>query len=338
MQKHAITISDGFDFECGKRLECIDIVFHTSPRPYRKDDKVVWVCHALTANSDPEDWWPQMVGPGKTIDTDKYFVVCANIFGSPYGTSGPSTIDPQTGRPYFLTFPEVSIRDIVNANILVRKHLGLGKIDFLVGASVGGFQAVEWSVMEPDVIRKAVFLATEARVCPLVTAYSESQRMALEADSTFREARDLKGGELGLRCARSIAIISYRCYEGYKKTQSEPDEDCFFATRASSYQRHQGKKLSDRFDAYSYWYLCDSMDRHNVGRGRGGVARALSTIKAETVVIAIDTDSLFTVDTMKEMAGQIPGARFYEIHSLYGHDGFLLEYGQLISILKPMLP
>lgn len=260
------------------------------------------------------------------------------MLGSPYGSSGPASIDPETGKAYYFDFPEITVRDIVKANSLVRKHLGIDKIDLMVGGSIGGFQSLEWSIMEPEVIKKAVFIACGARVTPWLTAFNESMRMALEADRTFRECADLKGGEAGLRCARSIGLISYRSYEGYNLTQSEKDEDCLFADRAGSYQRYQGKKLSDRFDAYSYWYLCGSVDSNNVGRGRGGVEKALGTIKAECTVIGIDSDGLFPVQEPKTIAENIPGAVYHEMTSKFGHDGFLLENDQLTEIIEPLLP
>ena len=334
-------IHDGiFEFEAGGSITGLKVVYHSSEREWEKDDsrKVIWICHALTANSDAEDWWPELVGPGRLFDTEKYFVVCANMLGSAYGSSGPSTENPETGRPYFFDFPKITVRDIVKANDLVRRHLGIRTIDFMVGGSIGGFQSVEWSIMEPDVIKKAVYIACGIRVTPWLTALNESMRMALEADPTFRKCESLKGGEAGLRCARSIALISYRSYEGYNATQSETDPDCLFADRAGSYQRYQGRKLSDRFDAYSYYYLCGSVDSNNAGRGRGGVKAALGSIRTDCTVIGIDSDRLFPVEEQKFIASSIPGARYHEITSKFGHDGFLLENDQLTEIIKPLLP
>ena len=337
MQYHQLILEKPFTFEAGGVLPRLEVAYHTSPHPYRKGEKVVWICHALTANSDAEDWWPQMVGPGKLIDTDRYFVVCVNMLGSSYGSSSPASVNSETGRPYYLDFPKVTVRDIIHATIEVRKALGIEKVDLLVGSSIGGFQALEWAIQEPDVIVKAAFMATSARVTPILTAYEESQRMALEADPTFRACASLKGGEAGLRCARSIALISYRSFDGYFQTQQDADPDQLFAARACSYQQYQGKKLSDRFDAYCYWTLSYSVDSANVGRGRGGVEQALQRIKAETIVVAIDSDCIFPPQVMRPIAEAIPGARYHVIHSLFGHDGFLLETEQLTAILSPLL-
>ena len=339
MVRHEYIHDGAFEFEAGGSIEGLKVVYHCSEKEWQKDDsrKVIWICHALTANSDAQDWWPELVGPGRLFNTDEYFVICANMLGSAYGSSGPASINPVTGTPYYFDFPKVTVRDIVRANDLVRRHLGIQKINLMVGGSIGGFQSVEWAIMEPELFEKAVFIACSARGTPWLTAWEESQRLALEADPSFRACESLKGGEAGLRCARSIALISYRSYEGYNATQQETDEDCMFADRAGSYQRYQGKKLADRFDAYSYYYLSDSVNSNNVGRGRGGVEKALGQIKADCTVIGIDSDCLFPVCEQKLIAAAVPGAKYHEITSKFGHDGFLLENDQLTEIIKPLL-
>ena len=324
-----------FEFEAAGSLGQVEIVYHTSSA---RGGKVIWICHALTANSDVEDWWPQLVGPGKLIDTEKYYVVCVNMLGSPYGSSGPASVDPSTGSPYYFKFPKITVRDMVKASILVRKELGIESVDLLIGSSIGGFQALEWSVMEPEAVRNAVFIATSPRVSPWFSAMTEAQRMAISADQSFFECKDLHGGEDGLKCARAQGLIAYRSYEGYRRTQSEYDVDTLFAERAASYERYQGDKLVKRaFDAYSYYYLCNAIDSHNIGRRRGGVASALSMIKAAATVVGIESDGLFPPREVKEMADLIPGASYHEITSDFGHDGFLLENGQLTIIIKPII-
>ena len=336
IQQH-LSVEQPFELEAGGVLPRLDLVFHTSAgSPAGR--RVVWICHALTANSDVEQWWPQMAGPGKFIDTDKDFVVCVNILGSPYGSSGPASINPKTGKPYLLDFPKITIRDIVRTFGFVRNHLGINSIDLLIGSSIGGFQALEWAVAEPELIKSAVFMATAPRVSPWLSASAEAQRMALEADPSFRQGADLSGGAAGLRCARAQALISYRSFEGYRLTQSEPDDDCLFASRAASYERHQGDKLVARgFDAYSYLRLCDELDSHNLGRGRGGVEAALSGIKAESLVISITSDGLFPPEEGRQWAACIPGAQFKTIGSEFGHDGFLLETQQICNAISSFL-
>lgn len=337
MKEHSLTL-ENFSFEAGGSLPLARIVYHTSPRDYKAGDRVVWVTHALTANSDAEDWWPEMVGPGRFIDTERDFVVCVNILGSAYGSASPRTNNPTTGKPYMLQFPLTTIRDIVRTLEAVREHLGIRQVDLLVGSSIGGFQAVEWAATCPDVIRNAVFIATSARVTPWISAGMEAQRMALEADRTFREEKSLEGGADGLRCARAQGLISYRSYEGYCLTQKEDDDDCLFASRAASYERYQGDKLVKReFDAYSYRILTYEVDSHNVGRNRGGVAAALGRIKAHTLVISITTDGLFPPQEGREWSAYIPDCVFACIDSAFGHDGFLLETEQLVQLITPYL-
>lgn len=337
MQYHEFHTDEGFDFEGGGHIDHLTVAYHTSPREYTPGEKVVWICHALTANSDAEDWWSEIVGPGKLIDTEKYYVVCSNMLGSPYGSSGPATINPATGKPYCLDFPKVSVRDIVRAHILVRKHLGIDRIHLLTGGSIGGFQVCEWTLMEPELINHSTLIATTYRISPWVTAQMEAQRMALEADQTFRECASLKGGEAGLKCARAQALITYRCFEGYQLRQSETDPDTLFADRAASYERYQGLKLANRFDAYSYWYLTYAVDSQNIGRGRGGVEKALESITVPCTIVGIDSDGMFPPQVQDVFAAHIPGAKHFQMHSEFGHDGFLLEYPQLTEILKPLL-
>lgn len=329
MIRQEITVP--LELECGARLESARLVFHTSGA---RAGRVIWICHALTANSDPEDWWPDMVGPGRTIDTERDYVICVNMLGSAYGSEGPARENPATGKPWMLDFPDVTIRDTVNSFIAVRKYLGINKIDLLIGASNGGFHAVEWAIMEPDIFRRCLFLCTAPRISPFLGATVEAQRMALEADSSFREARSLDGGREGLKCARAQALISYRCFKGYGLTQAEPDPDVLFARRVASYERYQGEKLLRRgFDAYSYYCLCNALDSHNAGRGRGGVQAALKTIKAQVTVLAVDTDQLFPPAEGRTWTAWIPGARYIEISSDFGHDGFLLEIPKISALI-----
>lgn len=336
MYKNTVVYNKKFEFEAGGEIENLRVAYHSSTEKY-EGQKVIWICHALTADSNPEEWWPELVGPGKLFDTERYFVVCGNMLGSCYGSSGPSDIDPKTGRPYFLDFPKVTVRDIVHGLDIVREHLGIEKIDLLVGASIGGFQALEYSIMFPDIIKRAVYIATLGRVTPWLSAFEESQRMAIEADKSFRACESLEGGSEGLKCARSIAMLSYRTEEGYNIKQWEDSDDVVFAGKAASYQRYQGKKLSKRFDAYSYWYLSYSVDSANIGRGRGGEKKALAMIKTRPVLIGIDTDLIFPSRSIRKMAEHISGSTFFEIKSNFGHDGFLIETQQIEDIIAQML-
>lgn len=340
MHLHKLT-THNFSFEAGGTLDQLEIVYHTSERPYQQGDRVVWLCHALTANSDPLDWWPEMVGEGCCVNPDKDYVVCVNIFGSAYGTTGPrdfrnrdSRIPNQKG---YLDFPKFTVRDTARLFTLVREHLGIEHVDLLIGSSIGGFHALEWAIMEGERIRKAAFIATAPRVSPWLSAWMEVQRMALEADPTFRACESLDGGRKGLEAARAISLISYRSFDGYNLTQYETDDDCLFASRAASYERYQGEKLVKRgFDAYSYYYLLHCVDSQNVGRHRGGVKAALAQIQAKSIVISITSDGLFPPCESSEWAKYIPNAKYYEIESRFGHDGFLLEIEQITQIINSL--
>ena len=342
MRWNKLRIEDDFAFEAGGSVRGIEVVYHTSDREYKAGDRVVWLCHALTANSNPMDWWPEMVGKGCCIDPEKDYVVCVNIFASPYGTTGPrdwcaGKRREAKGERSTLDFPKVTVRDMARLFPIVRKYIGIEKVDLLVGSSIGGFQALEWAILEPEVIERAAFIATAPRVTPWLGAWMESQRMAIEADPTFKACESLAGGQKGLEAARALSLISYRTFDGYNLTQAEEDEDCLFAERVASYERYQGEKLVKRdFDAYSYYYLTWSVDSHNVGRKRGGVAAALGEIKAKSVVITITSDGLFPPVEGKEWAAWIPGAKYVEIESKWGHDGFLLETEAIAERLEEL--
>ena len=342
MHLHKLT-THNFAFEAGGSLDQLEIVYHTSEREYQQGERVVWLCHALTANSDPLDWWPEMVGDGCCIDPNKDYVVCVNIFGSAYGTTGPRDFGSRDSRipnqKGYLDFPKFTVRDTARLFTLVREHLGIEQVDLLVGSSIGGFHALEWAIMEGERIRHAAFIATAPRVSPWLSAWMEVQRMTLEADPTFHACESLDGGRKGLEAARAISLISYRSFDGYNLTQYETDDDCLFASRAASYERYQGEKLVKRgFDAYSYYYLLHCVDSQNVGRHRGGVKAALAQIKAQTVVIAITSDGLFPPCESSEWAKHIPHAKYYEIESRFGHDGFLLETEQITRLLSQNYP
>ena len=340
MHLHKLT-THNFSFEAGGTLDQLEIIYHTSERPYQQGDRVVWLCHALTANSDPLDWWPEMVGDGCCVNPNKDFVVCVNIFGSAYGTTGPRdfcTPEAESQKPQSpLSFPLFTVRDTARLFTLVREHLGIEYVDLLIGSSIGGFHALEWAIMEGERIRKAAFIATAPRVSPWLSAWMEVQRMALEADPTFRACESLDGGRKGLEAARAISLISYRSFDGYNLTQYETDDDCLFASRAASYERYQGEKLVKRgFDAYSYYYLLHCVDSQNVGRHRGGVTAALAQIQAKSIVISITSDGLFPPCESSEWAKYIPNAKYYEIESRFGHDGFLLETEQITQIINSL--
>lgn len=322
-----------FHTQLGGELKDVEIAYHTFGRLSEKRDNVVWVCHALTANSDVADWWPHTVEKGCFLDPDRWFVVCANILGSCYGSTGPLSINPTTGQPYYDTFPPLTIADYVEAHKLLATHLGIDRIHTLVGSSVGGFQALEWIAGQPDRFDNLILIATDAKASPWAIAIDETQRMAILADKSYGEARP-DAAAAGLAAARALGLLTYRGPEGYNLTQQDPESDTlpeFY--RACTYQQYQGKKLVDRFNAYSYINILNAFDTHDVGRGRGGLSSALGRIQARTLVIGITTDLIFTPTEMKHLASNIPGAEYHEIDSPFGHDGFLVEHKQLNEII-----
>ncbi len=328
--------SEPLKLELGGEIKDLTIAYHTWGTLNEKKDNVIWVCHALTANSDVADWWPHTVEKGRFLDPENNFIVCANILGSCYGTTGPLHTNPDTGKPYFRDFPRYTMRDIVSAHRLLADALGIGKIRLLVGCSVGGFQAVEWAVTEPDRFERLVLLATDAKASPWTIAIDETQRMAIFSDPTYFEDRP-DGGAKGLAAARAMGLLTYRGGKGYNLTQQDPDDKYTGLHRACTYQQHQGDKLVKRFDAYSYCAILQSFDTHNVGRGRGGVAEALRRITCPTIVVGMTTDIIFTPEEMRSLAAMIPNAEYREIQSPFGHDGFLVETDQLNEIMMPFV-
>ncbi len=323
--------SKPFQTESGRTLPEIDIAYHVLG-DLQKDKPLVWVCHALTGNSNPLDWWPGIVGKGKYLDTDKYNVVCANVLGSSYGSTGANSINPDTGKPYLLDFPLITIRDMVKAHEILRAHLGIKKIDFIIGASLGAFQGMEWSILQPNLIERMVLLVAGARTSPWCKAINEAQRLAIEADPTFFTAAPQAGAK-GLMAARAIGMVSYRNYQTFALTQHDEENGQLENFKACTYQRYQGEKLVKRFNAHAYYYISKSFDSHDAGRGRGGVEKALAGIKTKTLCISTDTDILFPVEEVQRLAILIPGARHAVLNSIYGHDGFLIENNKLTDIL-----
>lgn len=323
-----------FQLESGKTLPELQLAYHTYGKLNAKKDNVVWVAHALTANSDVFDWWKGLVGENCLFNPEEHFIVCANILGSHYGSTSPLSINPDTGNPYYHHFPEITIRDIVNSLELLRQHLGIERINTLIGGSMGGQQALEWAISKNQIIDNLILLATNAQHSPWGIAFNETQRLAIKADrSWYNNAKD--AGIKGLKAARAIALLSYRNYNTYKVTQSDDKSENLGNLKASSYQNYQGEKLVNRFNTYSYWYLTKAMDSHNVGRNRNGIKNALKEIKAKTLVIGISSDLLFPVEEQKFLAEHIPNAIYSEIDSLYGHDGFLIETEKITTeILK----
>ena len=323
-----------FTLESGISLPKLKIAYHYYGE-YAPGKKVAWVCHALTANSDVADWWQGFIGEGSMINPNDYFIVCANIIGSCYGSTGPLSVDELDTR--FDQFPIITIRDMVRAHILLRQHLGVEKIDLLLGGSMGGYQALEWAIMEPTVVQKMFLIATAAAESAWAVAIHTAQRLAIEADSTWKDAKPNAGAK-GLKAARAIGMLTYRNYDIFKEKQTDTNPEKIDDYKASSYINYQGDKLVNRFNAYSYWLLTKSMDSHHLARGRGGELKAsLASIQTPTFIIGINSDILCPLAEQKLMEAHMPNATLVAIDSMYGHDGFIIETAQITTHLKAWL-
>lgn len=335
-QDHIFHFEEEFSLEAGAKLPGFQLKYTTAGQLNRERSNVVWVFHALTGSSDFTDWWKEFFTDDGPFNTNECFIICANALGGCYGSTGPLSINPANGKNYFHEFPLITNRDIVASFDLLRQHLGIQKINTIIGGSLGGQQAMEWAIRQPEICENLILIATNAQHSPWGIAFNEAQRMAIEADHTWKE-NDERAGSDGLKAARAIGMISYRAYEGYLETQSESTNDKIDDYRASSYQRYQGQKLVNRFNAYTYWRFSKAMDSHNVGRGRKSIEVALKEIKAKTLVVGIGTDFLFPISEQKFLAEHIQDADLETIQSAYGHDGFLVEFDQFKKIVKKFL-
>ena len=327
-----------FKLESGEVLPSLEIAYDTFGELNEAKDNVIWVCHALTANSDVADWWPHTVEQGKFLDPERYFIVCANFLGSHYGTTSPLTVNPATGKKWYYDFPRITVRDMVACHQLLAKELGIERVKLLIGSSIGGFQCMEWAIMEPEFMENLALIATTTYSEPWAAAFNESQRMAIRLDPSWGEERDDAGLD-GMAVARSIALISYRGGAAYNATQQELSNplEASFDRRAHSYQQYQGEKLRRRFNALSYYRLSEAVDSHNIARGRGTIAEALSRIKARTLVVAISSDILFPVEAHTPLKEHIADVEYHLIESEFGHDGFLVEHEKLNSIIQKFI-
>jgi homoserine O-acetyltransferase/O-succinyltransferase len=325
-----------FQLESGNILPGYHLGYTTLGKLNKKGDNVVWIFHALTANSNPAEWWDGLVGDGKLFDPEIYFIVCVNMPGSCYGSISPLDVNPVTQKSYYHDFPFFTTHDMIRSYQPLREHLGIKKIHIGLGGSMGGQQLLQWAIEEPDLFEFIFPIATNAFHSPWGIAFNASQRWAIETDSTWPQKKDDAGLE-GLKVARSIALLSYRHYDAYGLSQLETDANKFDQFKSESYQRHQGDKLAKRFNAFSYYVLSKGMDAHNVMRKYASAEEALRQIKAQTHVIGIKNDVLFPFEEQRFLASHIPGACLTGIESFYGHDGFLLEFEKIEKVITSFL-
>lgn len=331
-QSSIVQLNTDFQLESGESITDPIFAYQTWGVLAEDQSNVVWICHALTGNHSVHQWWEGTVGENLPFDPAEKFIVCVNILGSCYGSTGPLSKSSSDGNEYFTNFPMLTIRDLVAGLIKVRLKLNIHKIHALIGASLGGQIALEWAIIEKNRIENLILIACNAKHSAYGIAWNESQRLCIAADPSFYENKPT-GGQKGLLAARSVAMLSYRSYQSYQQTQIDNFPNLNTEFKAASYQKYQGEKFIKRFNAYSYWTLSKAMDSHNIARGRSDIQQVLKQLSMPVLVIGIDSDLLFPLEEQLFLAQYIPNSTFCQIQSIYGHDAFLIEYNQLNAII-----
>ena len=350
-----------FALDCGNALPRLEIAYTVHGTLNSEGTNAVLVCHALTGHAHAADarmengetipgWFSGVIGPGRAFDTGKYCLICSNILGSCYGSTGPVSRNRDTGRAYGPDFPRVTVRDMVRAQKLLLDHIGVRSLRTVIGGSLGGMQALEWAIQYPEMVQSIVPIATAAAHSPWAIGISETQRLAIMSDPDWQGGRYTRQPERGIAIARAVAMLSYRSYgsflprfgrhapapgDGHERLRIFGEAAPEFSVE--SYLRYQGQKLADRFDANTYITLTRAMDAHDVGAGRGGVREALGLIRARTLVLGISSDILYPPAEQRAIAASIPGAAYAEIASPHGHDAFLIEFGRMNALLGDFL-
>ena len=339
------------DLDEGSALP-VTLAYRTWGRLNAARDNAVVVCHSLTGDADAATWWAPLIGQGKAIDPDRHFIVCANLIGSCYGSTGPVSQRPDVGKAWQADFPEISVRDNVRAQQRLLRQLGVTRVELTIGGSLGGMLALEWAVLDPTVHR-VVLVATSHAHSAWCIAWSEAQRQAITADP------DWKGGfyapdrppAAGLAAARMMAMLSYRNPASFEErfgrtlqpaqpgiptgSAEESAQKPLFAVQ--SYLHYQGSKLVERFDANSYIRLTRMANTHDVGAGRGGAEKVLGSLEQDVLVVGITTDVLFPLAEQRTLARLLPKGTLRVLDSPHGHDAFLLEADRLELLIRRWL-
>lgn len=324
-----VLLENPLELECGAVLGSVTVAYRSWGRLSLAGNNAVVVCHALTGSADADLWWGDLFGPGKALDPDRDFVVCANVLGSCYGTTGPTSPRSENCANWGPDLPPITVRDMVEVQRQLLDALGVRRIRLVIGGSLGGMQALEW-VLSDERVRSAAVIAASARHSAWCIAQSEAQRAAIAADPRWVGGRyELeRQPAAGLAAARMMAMCSYRTptsLEDRFGRAAVPGGDFHI----SDWLHHHGGALVDRFDANSYVCLTRAMDRHDVGRARGGVQSTLESIAIPVLVVSIDSDGLYPPAEQEFLARLIPAAELYTIHSPHGHDAFLIETTEL---------
>jgi homoserine O-acetyltransferase len=328
-----LTLDGAFALESGERLPSVTVAYRTWGRLGARGDNAVLVCHALTGSADIDRWWGALLGPGRALDPGRDFVVCSNVLGSCYGTTGPASPRPGGATRWGGDFPAVTVRDIVRVQAALLDALGVRRLRLVVGGSLGGMQALEWALLFPGRVDAVAPIAVSARHSAWCIGLSEAQRQAIYADPRWRGGHYPAGDapEAGLAVARQIAMCTYRSRASLE-ARFPRDEAGDGGFAVESWLHHHGRALVDRFDASAYVTLTKAMDTHDVGRGRGGWRAALATVRVPALVVSIDTDVLYPPVEQEELAAGLPGGRLATLVSPHGHDAFLIE-GEAVNAL-----
>ncbi|PBK75352.1 homoserine O-acetyltransferase [Armillaria solidipes] len=361
-----------FTLESGVELRDVPVAYKTWGHLNATKDNVMIICHAFTGSADVEDWWGPLMGVGKAFDPKRFFIFCANVIGSPYGTVSPVSINPDTGKPYGPEFSASTIRDDIRLHKLVLDHLGVVSVAVTIGGSMGGMAVLEWPLCTPpNYVRHVVPIATSARHSAWCISWGEAQRQSIYSDPNYADGYYSSQPASGLAAARMAALLTYRSRDSFEKrfgrkyqlTESPPQPpDALSAHNdghknsqnsrapspapnifsAQSYLRYQGDKFTARFDANCYIHITRKMDTHDLSRDRHSLSHAFSQLPRGALVIGIATDGLFTTTEQREIAAHIPDSELVIIPSQDGHDGFLLEFeainNHVMAFLKKQLP
>ncbi len=346
--------------KCGKKLGPIEVAYETYGSLNEAGNNAIYVCHALTGNAhiagynSPEDdkpgWWDNFVGPGKYLDTDKYFIICSNILGGCSGTTGPSSINPSTGKPYGLSFPMFTIEDMVKVQKLLLDKLGIKRLLAVVGGSMGGMHAMQWTIDYPDFVKAAILIATTTRLSPQSIAFDAVGRNAILADAKFNNGcyDENDGPDKGLGIARMIGHITYLSEEVMRdkfgrslRESSDYSFDFHPEFSVETYLDHQGRRFVERFDANCYLYITRAMDYYDVAKSYGSLAEAFKNSSSRFLVVSFSSDWLFTPQQSQELVNELSklgkDVSYFNIDSNYGHDAFLLESDKLGPIMDNFL-
>lgn len=323
-----------FKLENGEVLRDLDIAYRTWGDPVNAAERTILICHALTGSADVEAWWPDIIGEGRAFDPSHDYIVCANILGSCYGTTGPVSFKPGTTVRYRADFPRISVRDMVELERLLLDELGVVHVELVTGPSLGGMQALEWALMYPERVGSIVPIGVGGRHSAWCIGISEAQRAAIAADPNWQGGYydDDATPDKGLAAARMMAICTYRSWASFDERfgRNRRDDELF---QVQSYLQHQGTKINERFDANTYVTLTHAMHTHDLSRDRGDYREVLASISQPALVVSVSSDILYPPEEQRFLAAHLPNAQYEILECAHGHDGFLIETGSLGAMI-----